>query len=139
MNTPETAAQDAEHLRLLAIFHWVVAALTALFSFLPVIHLVVGIMMVNGTMDASNPPPAAMGWIFIVFASVFIVLGLSFSVLLAYAGRCLQRRERYTFCLVMAALVCMQMPFGTVLGVFSLITLVKPSVKAMFAAPAAGA
>jgi hypothetical protein len=139
MNTPGIATHDAEHLRRLAIFHWLLAALTALFSLLPVINLVIGIIAVNGTVDASNPTPAAMGGFFVESALLFVVFGLGFSVPLAYAGRCLQRRERYTFCLVMAALACMQVPFGTVLGVFTLVTLVKPSVKAMFAAPAAPA
>ena len=36
-------------------------------------------------------------------------------------------------CLVVGALECMMMPFGTVLGVFTLIALTKPSVKALFA------
>jgi len=136
----DSDAQDAEHLRLLRIFHWVVAGLTALFSLFPIIHLVIGIAMVSGGFHGErNPPPAAIGWIFIVFAAGFILTGLTFSACLAYAGECLKQRQRYTFCLVMAALACMLMPFGTVLGVFTLITLMKPSVKALFTAPSPGA
>ena len=36
------------------------------------------------------------------------------------------------FCLVIAALLCMITPFGTVLGVFTIIVLVRPSVKLLF-------
>ena len=140
MNTViDTSAQDNEHLRLLAIFHWVLAGLMALFSLFPIIHLAMGVFMVIGEFDHQNPPPAFMGWFFIVFASTFIVVGLAFSACIAHAARCLQRRVRYTYCLVIAGLSCMFMPFGTVLGVFTLITLMKPSVKAQFAAPAAAA
>jgi hypothetical protein len=32
----------------------------------------------------------------------------------------------------MAAIACMFMPFGTILGVFSIIVLVRPSVKSLF-------
>ena len=54
------------------------------------------------------------------------------------AGRYLARRERYTFCLVVAGVECMFMPFGTVLGVFTIIVLSRPSVKDLFGAlPAA--
>jgi hypothetical protein len=38
----------------------------------------------------------------------------------------------YIFCLVIAAVECIFMPFGTVLGVFTIIVLQRPTVKAMF-------
>jgi hypothetical protein len=41
------------------------------------------------------------------------------------------------FCLVMASITCMFMPFGTVLGVFTLIVLMRPSVKPLFEGQAA--
>jgi hypothetical protein len=44
----------------------------------------------------------------------------------------LTRRRRYTFCLVIAGLLCLWMPFGTILGVFTLVTLTKPPVRAQF-------
>jgi hypothetical protein len=129
----DTTAQDLEHLRLLSIFHYVVAAITAVFSLLPVLHLVIGIAMVTGKMEASDPDAAIAGWFFIGFAALFIAFGLTFAGFVAYAGRCLRQRRRHTLCLVVAALECMMMPFGTVLGVFTLIALTKPPVKALFA------
>jgi hypothetical protein len=129
----DTTAQDLEHLRLLSIFHYIVAGTTALFSLFPVIHLVIGIAMVTGKMEASDPNAAIAGWFFVGFAVLFIVFGLTFAGFIAYAGRCLRQRRRHTLCLVVGALECMMMPFGTVLGVFTLITLTKPSVKALFA------
>ena len=39
-------------------------------------------------------------------------------------------------CMIVAGLSCMMMPFGTVLGVFTLLVLLKPQVKALFDAPA---
>jgi hypothetical protein len=129
----DTTAQDLEHLRLLSIFHYIVAAITAVFSLLPVLHLVIGIAMVTGKMEASDPDAAIAGWFFIGFAAVFIAFGLTFAGFIAYAGRCLRQRRRHMLCLVVAALECMMMPFGTVLGVFTLIALTKPPVKALFA------
>lgn len=38
------------------------------------------------------------------------------------------------YCLVMAGIECMFMPFGTVLGVFTIIVLMRESVQKLFAA-----
>ena len=125
-------AEDLSQLRLLAVFHYVVAAMTALFSLFPVIHLAVGIAMVTGTMAGNDPDARFAGWLFIAFASVFILCGLALATAIAFAGRNLQLQRRHTYCLVVAGLSCMLMPFGTVLGVFTLIVLLRPGVKALF-------
>lgn len=143
MSTPTAVdphAQDVAHLDLLGLFHYVVAGITALMSLFPVIHLVIGLAIVTGQLPdmharPGQPDPAWFGWLFVGIAAVMILTGLAFSVLLAYAGRCLQRRRRYTFCLVMAAISCAFMPFGTVLGVFTLIVLSRPTVKPLFVSP----
>jgi hypothetical protein len=44
----------------------------------------------------------------------------------------LKRHTNYTYCLVVAAIECMFTPFGTVLGVLTIIVLVRPTVKALF-------
>lgn len=134
VSIPEVSAQEIEHLRMLSIFHYIVGGITALFSLFPVIHLVIGLAMVTGRLEHSDPEARLVGWLFVAFAAGFIVCGLTLAGYIAYAGRCLQQRRRYMLCLVVAALSCMMMPFGTVLGVFTLVTLTKPSVKALFAA-----
>ena len=129
-----TRNQDTEHLRLLSIFHYVVAGLAALFALLPIFHFVIGIAMIGGWGDFPHQDPGAelVGWMFVVFASAFILTGWVFAACLVFAGRYLAQRRRYTYCLVMAGMACMFMPFGTVLGVFTIITLVRESVKSLF-------
>ena len=39
--------KDEEHLRLLSIFHFVVAGMTALFALFPIIHLLIGLAIVS--------------------------------------------------------------------------------------------
>lgn len=127
--------QDEEHLRLLSIFHFVCAGLAALFACIPIIHLVIGLLMVlrpESFGPGKNQPPAIIGWFLVIFASTFIFLGWTFAAVLAWAGRCLRGRKHYTFCLVMAGVACLFMPFGTVLGVFTIMVLSRPSVKALF-------
>ena len=52
---------------------------------------------------------------------------------MAIAGRFLATRKHYMFCLVMAAIECLFTPFGTVLGVFTIVVLMRDSVKQSFA------
>jgi len=130
--------QDEEHLRLLSIFHYVCAGMVAFFACFPIIHLIMGLVMIfrpESFGPSQNQPPAFFGFFFVIFAVVFILFGWVFAGCLAYAGRCLAQRKHYVFCLVIAGIACMFMPFGTVLGVFSLIVLVRPSVKQLFDTP----
>lgn len=133
--------QDREHIRLLAMFHYIVAGMAALCALFPVIHLVMGIAMVTGRIPDQKDPEFVewMGWLFIFFASAFMVVGFAFAICLAIAGWHLSRHRHYRYCLVMAALACMFMPFGTALGVFTVIVLMQETVRAMFSGePATG-
>ncbi|WP_313460335.1 hypothetical protein [Stenotrophomonas sp.] len=139
---PPLSMEDANHLRLLSIFHYVVGGLTALFSLFPLIHVAIGIGVITGAMpmnDANGNPAddgRMVGWVFVALGGLFILGGLTLAGFTVYAGRCLSARRRHTLCLVVAAFLCMFMPFGTVLGVFTLVVLLRPSVKAAFDVPA---
>ncbi len=101
----------------------------------PILHLALGIAIVAGAfddVDNGNPPPAFFGWIFIILAAVFILCGLVMAICVAIAGRRLGRNRSYTYCLVIAGIECIFMPFGTVLGVFTIIVLMRPTVKKLF-------
>ena len=137
----DALTQDKEHLRLLAVFHFVVAGLAFLFALFPILHLLVGIAIVSGAFDgpAGEEVPTFFGWFFVLFAGGWILFGVAFALAIAFAGRALQARRRYTFCLVMAGISCIFMPFGTVLGVFTIVVLMRDSVKRMFAATSPGA
>jgi hypothetical protein len=125
--------QDEQQLQLLSIFHYVVAGMVAFLSCIPFIHLVVGVLFVTGNLDhGKNQPPAIIGWVFIAVASAVILSGWTLAALLVSAGRFLKRRVHHTFCCVAAGVACMFMPLGTALGVFTLIVLMRPSVKALF-------
>jgi len=130
-------SQDSEHLKLLAIFHYVVAGITALFACIPFLHFFMGLALATGIFPDTDPEAQPIGIFIMVFAGLFIVAGWTLAALIAYAGRNLQTRRRYTFCLVMAGVECIFMPFGTVLGVFTIIVLMRDSVKLLFGRPAA--
>jgi hypothetical protein len=129
--------QDQEHLRLLSIFHYVVAGLSALFACIPMIHVGLGLFMALAPEKMAShgqaAPPAFLGWFFVVFGSCFILAGWTFAACVFAAGRCLAKRKRLLFCQVMGGIECIFMPFGTVLGVFTLLVLSRESVKPLFA------
>jgi hypothetical protein len=127
--------RDAEHLRLLAIFHFVAGGLLVLFGFIPVIYIVLGVAMLNGKLPSnpgSPPPPAQVGYIFIAMGSIFMALGWALATCLIISGRFLQKRRNYMFSFVIAAISCLQIPFGTLLGIFTIIVLSRDSVKAIY-------
>jgi len=127
--------EQAEQLRLLSIFHYVFAGVLALVACLPLIHVGLGLAMVLAPRQFGGhgePPPAFLGWFFVVTGGVFILAGWLAAALIAWAGRCLARRRQYTYCLVMAGVACVFMPLGTLLGVFTILLLAKPEVKAAF-------
>jgi len=128
--------EDRNHLQLLSVFHYILGGITAFFACFPAIHLVMGLMMVLRPEifgpNANNQPPAFMGWFFVFMGGLFILGGWALAICMIFAGRFLARRRKYIFCMVIAAIECIFMPFGTVLGVFTIIILQKDTVKGLF-------
>ena len=128
--------EDIQHLKLLSIFHYIVGGLTALFSCMFIVHVAMGIAMLHGAFDGPNPPPPkAFAWLFILFPGTVMVFGWALAACMIVAGRRLTQRRSRLFCLIIAGIECMLMPFGTVLGVFTIVVLMKDSVRQMFSQP----
>ena len=127
---------DQQHLKLLSIFHYVVGGILYLCGFFPIIHLVIGILMVTGSFGAQNQNDETvvrvMGCFFLVFPLLFMFCAWTLATLIIITGKKIANRLSYTFCLVMGGIECIFMPFGTILGVFTIIVLCRPSVKLLF-------
>ncbi|MBI5757786.1 MAG: hypothetical protein HZA46_04635 [Planctomycetales bacterium] len=132
-NVTPAKSQDQQHLELLAIFHYIFGGLGALCACFPLMYLGIGVAMLTGAFKGgSDGPPEEMGWIFVVIGALLALLGWTMSACIILAGRKLTRHESPTFCLVVAALMCLSIPLGTALGVFTIIVLMRPSVKELF-------
>jgi len=132
--------QDESQLRLLSLLHYVLAALSAVFSSFFLIHVAWGISIWRGVSffpsPASGGPPAPFGIMIMVMGGAAVLGGWSFAACLIVAGRSLAARKRYLFCLVVAAIACVACnPIGIGLGVFTFIVLLRPSVKELFGVP----
>ncbi len=132
-------SDDDQHLRLLGIFHYVVAGITALFALLPLLYVAMGWFFMHAPPPKhGEPPPVWVGWIFIGLGGVFFLLGESFAACVFASARCLRARKHYWFIFVIACLQCGFFPFGTVLGVFTIVVLSRPSVKQMLGLVSSG-
>lgn len=138
--------KDLEHLRLLSVFHYVVGGLTALIGCFPLIHLSIGIAMLSGAIPVDNParpgespfPVQMFGLMFTIIPLIIIAIFWTLAICMIVAGRRLSSHRSYTFCLVVAGLMCMMAPLGTVLGVFTIIVLMRDSVKSLFTGASPG-
>jgi hypothetical protein len=54
------------------------------------------------------------------------------AICILIAGRSLALRKRYSFALVIACIECLFIPFGTILGVFTIVALSRESIRALF-------
>src|SRR5262245_59910752 len=126
---------DTEHLKILSLVHYVLGGLHAALSCILIFHFVLGLIMAIAPQFLGNGPqgpPAFVCILMSAFAGGFMLVGWLFGGLTIYSGLCIQRRQHRTFSLVMAAINCLSIPFGTALGVFAIIVLSRPSVKNLY-------
>ncbi len=130
-------AEDESNLNTLAICHYIYGGFMALGGLVGVVYVIIGIALAASSLGASGggpggPPPAAIGGIFAFFGGVISLFIWAMAALVVYSGMSLKKRQRKTLSLVMACVCCMNIPLGTALGVFTLIVLNKPGVKAIY-------
>lgn len=130
----------SEKLRLLAIFHYVVGGLHALFSSFGLIHFCMGLFFllnpkVFAESNGQSAPPEWFGLIFVLVGGGIVLTGWTLGFLTILSGRFIAQRKRRTFSLVMGCINCALMPFGTVLGVFTVLLLTRDDVRAVYGEP----
>ncbi len=129
--------QDEEHLRLLAIFHYVMAGMVAFGVCILLLQLgLFGMFfrVIAEDMEGTPIPTAAVWVVYLVWGGL-ITLVLTMATLIFFCGKHLRQHRHHTFCVVMAAIECLSVPLGTILGVFTIVVLMRPSVKELFATP----
>jgi len=129
---------DADHLNLLAIFHFVGAGLAVigllfLLAHYAMMHAVFANPEIWKNQKQPMPVPpeqifAMMKWVYLAGAVWFVSSG----VLNLISGLCLRARKGRTFSLVVAGVNCLHLPVGTVLGVFTIIVLIRDSVRELY-------
>ena len=129
---------DNNHLNILSIFHYVFAGITGISACFPIFHLIMGLSMLFGNfypeeVGAEIPFPFEMfGLMFTLIPAAIIIIGWVFAIAIAISGYFLSKRRNYLYCLIVAGISCVFMPFGTILGVFTIVVLMKDDVKDLF-------
>jgi hypothetical protein len=129
---------DGDHLKLLWIFHLVAAGLALLGILFSVAHYaVLHTVFTNPKIwenQKQGPPPAEFfamfKWFYLVFAVWFVGSG----VLNVVSGLCIRARKHRMFSMIVAGINCLLIPLGTVLGVFTIIVLMRDSVQELYEA-----
>ena len=133
---------DEEHLRLLSLGYMISAGIGALFACIGLLYLFIGIIMSIAfshapvSAKAGEPPPAFIGWIFAGIGLLFLLVGGGVAFARYWAARCVKKRKSRTYCMVIAGIGCLEFPYGTALGVLSLMVLGRESVAKQFTAKA---
>jgi len=122
--------ETRDHLKLLGVFYYVIALLAIPMLLMLVFQEWIFDWMTNEARAQGIDAPFQLYFrlaqgAFALMAIVHLVAGI-------YIGNCFRRQKHHTLCIVAAAIVCLSFPLGTVLGVFSLIVLMKPEAKAIF-------
>jgi hypothetical protein len=136
----ELIDRDQEHLRLIEIAFYIQAGLIGFVAMFASIYIFLGMIVLSLNLPKTgpnDPPVQLIGGVLITIGVIFFALGIGFAGLLLYAGRGIRARKRRILAMVLAGFCCLQMPWGTVFGVLSIIVLNRPSVSPLFEGPPA--
>ncbi len=96
-----------EYLSLLSIFHYIIGGVVAFYSLLPLTY-----------------------WN--LFGATCFLLGETLAISTIVSGRWLRKYKGYWFSLIVAFLLCIYLPLGTVLGILTIVVLSRQSVKQLY-------
>jgi hypothetical protein len=90
--------------------------------------------MFSGGGMGSGPgaPPPELGYVIAAFCGFIFVLTLVAAICLGLTGYWLRKLKNRMFCFVIACILCLSAPLGTILGIFTILVLQRESVKELF-------
>ena len=131
----DTQSEIAAHdLKLLSIGHYIQGGITAFYLLLLLLYFAF-ISVIFAKLGDTNPQaqmPAGVASIMSAIFGVLSLLGALYTLCIFLAGRWLRSHQNLLFIQIVAGLNCLLIPYGTVLGVFTLIVLSRPQAKLFF-------
>ncbi|MFH1301538.1 MAG: hypothetical protein ABIK07_10800 [Planctomycetota bacterium] len=122
--------RDQRHLKILSKVQ-IIFGITNLFvSYLYYKAIFILVDEYRKFLEQSNPEVEVallLGFGFVIFLIGIVIL---FCIILA--GQSLARFENYKFCFIVAAFECLMIPFGTIIGISTILILRRDSVKTLF-------
>ena len=130
---------DLGHLKLLVIFHWIFAALGVFGLFLMFGHYSFMSTFFSAILENEDLRQGEMLTPFSMFEGIakwFYVISGLFSVLSTIANVisavALTKRKWRMFSIIVGGVNCMSVPLGTILGVFTIVVLLRDSVCELY-------
>lgn len=123
-------AEDSRSLDLLTVFHYVFGGAVGLFSCCSLVNVAMGVAMLSGHFyDKEVGGSPILGKIYLSTGASSFIIGWLIAISVFIAARQLKARKNRFYCMLIACVECLFLPMGAILGVFTLITLKKESVK----------
>jgi hypothetical protein len=128
---------DNGHLRLLSMFHYIVSGFSILgIGFLAVHHYIMQSVFSNPAVFANQQKtPFPSDQFMSIFVYVYIAIGILLllaAVVNLLSGIFIHKRINRTFSIIVAAVNCIQIPVGTILGVFTISILNRDTVAEQY-------
>jgi hypothetical protein len=152
----QVSNQGSECLQVLSIFHYVIGGMVAVFSIsaLPFLGIGLWLILSPSTISDLNSTltelflklsleqsdfslleniPGYSRWLVLAAGIAYLAVGLTLAGCIIASGQSLARRKRYWFSFIVAWVESLLfIPFGTVLGFFTIVTLLKGSVRKLY-------
>lgn len=123
---------DNEHLNLLSIFYFIFGGLTIFTSFIILVYITLfSAIFTNIPLEGSDIEDFPFEILFFVFAGLFLLV-FGYGILLIIAGINIRKKAKRVFSLIIGAMALISFPFGTAMGVFSIIVLTRNSVIELY-------
>lgn len=128
--------KDEDNLKVLMVCHYVMAGLSLLALLFLYAHYVVMSKIMKLVASGKTTSPeinieevfGAFSWIYLVGGAYCIISAVGNFLSANY----IRKRKARVFSLIMSGMNCLQMPLGIVLGIFTIIVLVRDSVVLLY-------
>jgi hypothetical protein len=122
-------SEDRKYLKYLSILHYLIGSLYAFFFSKDIVPGLLIYLLLIGKAHSWNLITTLIYLGGLVFS---ILIGLAFVICLITSGIFIGKIEKYWFSFIVACASCFFYPFGTVLGVLTIVILAKDSVKSLY-------
>lgn len=132
--TIDLSRRDSDHIKILSIFHYVMGGLLLIGMLFLVLHYYIMSMLFKNSSDLflqakgrglSDDSMDFIVWFYVFMGLLFFIAAVGNFLSAGY----LKQGKHQTFTLIVAGINCLQIPLGTVLGVFTIVVLMRDTVS----------
>jgi hypothetical protein len=131
-----TERTRGDRLAVLANAHWVLAGLVFIAASVPAFYASLGLDLVFNA-AAPHSTRAATGWRILVTGLAWVLAAFAYVLLLITSARAIRLRRRYKLVVATNVLSLLFVPFGTALGLVTLVALRDEEILLAFGQPVA--